>query len=142
MVPDPDRRHRPRHRSLGAPGSPADPPTVAPVARGYNYLLTEHLDEVDDILRPIRTALTAMGGLPLRSFDDEWAPSQMETTFDILDGLAAADAAALFRTATKQIAKRHGHIASFMCTPPRSRASTPPVGICTPRSPTSTPGTT
>lgn len=102
--------------SLGAPGSPADPPTVAPVARGYNYLLTEHLDEVDDVLRPIRNALTAMG-LPLRSFDDEWAPSQMETTFDVLDGLAAADAAALFRTATKQIAKRNGHIASFMCTP-------------------------
>ncbi|MCR5978042.1 glutamine synthetase [Gordonia jinghuaiqii] len=102
--------------SLGAPGSPADPPTVAPVARGYNYLLVDHLDEVDDILRPIRNALSDMG-LPIRSFDDEWAPSQMETTFDILDGLAAADAAALFRTATKQIAKRNGHLASFMCTP-------------------------
>ncbi|MEF9411844.1 glutamine synthetase family protein [Rhodococcus sp. IITD102] len=102
--------------SLGAPGTPADPPTVAPVGRGYNYLLLDHLDEVDDTIRPIRTALSAMG-LPIRSFDDEWAPSQFETTFDILEGVAAADAAALFRTATKQIAKRHGHIASFMCTP-------------------------
>ncbi|MGW0037590.1 glutamine synthetase family protein [Gordonia sp. NPDC003376] len=102
--------------SLGAPGSPADPPTVRPVARGYNYLLLDHLDEVDDILRPIRRALTEMG-LPLRSFDDEWAPSQMETTFDILDALAAADSAALFRTTTKQIAKRNGYLASFMCTP-------------------------
>jgi glutamine synthetase len=102
--------------SLGAPGSPADPPLVAPVARGYNYLLVEHLDEIDDVLKPIRKALLQMG-LPLRSIDDEWAPSQVETTFDVLDGLAAADSAALFRTAVKQIAKRHGHIASFMCTP-------------------------
>jgi glutamine synthetase len=102
--------------SLGAPGSPADPPQVAPVARGYSYLLVEHLDEIDDVLKPIRKALLQMG-LPLRSFDDEWAPSQVETTFDVLDGLAAADSAALFRTTVKQIAKRHGHIASFMCTP-------------------------
>jgi glutamine synthetase len=102
--------------SLGAPGSPADPPQVAPVARGYNYLLVDHLDEVDDMIAPIRDALLTMG-LPLRSFDDEWAPSQMETTFDILEGLKAADSAALFKTATKQIAKRNGHIASFMCTP-------------------------
>jgi glutamine synthetase len=102
--------------SLGAPGSPADPPKVAPVARGYNYLLTDHLDEIDHILRPIRKALVSMG-LPLRSIDDEWAPSQVETTFDILEALAAADAAVLFRMTVKQIAKRHGHVASFMCTP-------------------------
>lgn len=102
--------------SLGAPGSPADPPKVAPVARGYNYLLTDHLDEIDDILRPIRKALVSMG-LPLRTLDDEWAPSQVETTFDILDALAAADAAVLFRMTVKQISKRHGHLASFMCTP-------------------------
>ncbi|MCG2622591.1 glutamine synthetase family protein [Arthrobacter sp. I2-34] len=104
------------HGSLGAPGSPADPPKVAPVARGYNYLLSDHLDEIDHMLRPIRKALVSMG-LPLRSLDDEWAPSQVETTFDVLEGLAAADAAVLFRMAVKQIAKRHGHIASFMCTP-------------------------
>ena len=102
--------------SLGAPGSPADPPHVAPVGRGYNYLLIDHLDEIDDVLKPIRKALLQMG-LPLRSFDDEWAPSQVETTFDILEGLQAADSAALFRTTVKQIAKRRGHIASFMCTP-------------------------
>lgn len=102
--------------SLGAPGTPADPPAVAPVSRGYSYLLLEHLDEIDPILAPIRDALLAMG-LPLRSFDDEWAPSQVETTFDVLEGLAAADSAALFRTTAKQVAKRHGHHASFMCTP-------------------------
>lgn len=102
--------------SLGAPGSPADPPLVAPVARGYSYLLMEHLDEIDHVLNPIRKAVLQMG-LPLRSIDDEWAPSQVETTFDILEGLRAADAVSLFRTTVKQIAKRNGHVASFMCTP-------------------------
>ncbi|PXY23039.1 glutamine synthetase [Prauserella sp. PE36] len=102
--------------SLGAPGSPADPPSVAPVARGYNYLLLDHLDEIDHALLPIREALLAMG-LPLRSFDDEWAPSQVETTFDVLEGMAAADAAILFKMAVKQISKRRGFLASFMCTP-------------------------
>lgn len=102
--------------SMGAPGSPADPPKVAPVARGYSYLLGDHLDEIDDILRPIRKAIIDMG-LPLRSIDDEWAPSQVETTFDVLEALAAADAAVIFRMATKQIAKRNGFLASFMCTP-------------------------
>lgn len=102
--------------SLGAPGTPGDPPTVAPVARGYNYLLESHLDEIDDVLRPIRKAVVELG-LPLRSIDDEWAPSQVETTFDIQDGLDAADSVLLFRGVVKQIARRHGHHASFMCTP-------------------------
>jgi glutamine synthetase len=102
--------------SLGAPGMPGDPPKVAPVARGYNYLLESHLDEIDEVLRPIRKALVALG-LPLRSMDDEWAPSQVETTFDVMEGMAAADGVLLMRQAVKQIARRQGHLASFMCTP-------------------------
>lgn len=101
---------------LGEPGRPADPPKVAPVARGYNYLLESHLDEIDEVLRPIRKAAVALG-LPLRSLDDEWAPSQVETTFDVLEGMAAADGVLLFRSAVKQICKRMGYRASFMCTP-------------------------
>lgn len=102
--------------SLGAPGTAADVPVVAPVARGYSYLLDDHLDEIDDQLRPIRRAVEALG-LPLRSTDDEWAPSQVESTFDTLEGLRAADSVTLFRMAVKQVAKRNGHLASFMCTP-------------------------
>lgn len=100
----------------GAPGNPAAPPEVMPVARGYSYLLESHLDEIDDILCPIRQHLLALG-LPLRSTDDEWGPSQVEITFDVLGGLAAADAVVLFRNAVKQICRRAGYLASFMCTP-------------------------
>lgn len=102
--------------SLGAPGSPGDVPVVAPIARGYSHLLDNHQDEVDTALRPIRQALFHLG-LPVRTFDEEWAPSQLETTLDVMEGMAAADAATLLRMATKQVARRNGYLASFMCTP-------------------------
>lgn len=101
---------------LGGPGSPGKPPEVAPLARGYSYLLEAHLDEIDHVLRPLRKDLLALG-LPLRSLEDEWAPSQVETTFDVQDALAAADAAVLFRSAVKQSCRRNGYLATFMCTP-------------------------
>src|SRR2546427_4289372 len=34
--------------TLGGPGTPAAPPKVMPVAKGYSYLLENHLDEVED----------------------------------------------------------------------------------------------
>jgi glutamine synthetase len=101
---------------LGAPGSPGQPPVVAPLARGYSYLQEGHLDEIDAVLRPIRKNLLQLG-LPLRSIEDEWAPSQVETTFDVLGGMEAADAAVLFRNAVKQTCRRNGYLATFMCTP-------------------------
>jgi glutamine synthetase len=100
----------------GAPGNRGVPPAVMPVARGYSYLLENHLDEIDDVLAPIRKHLLALG-LPLRSTDDEWGPSQVEITFGVMDGLAAADAVVLFRNAVKQICRRAGYLATFMCTP-------------------------
>jgi glutamine synthetase len=100
----------------GGPGSPAPPPDVVPVARGYNYLLENHLDEIEDVLVPLRRHLFDLG-LPVRSIDDEWAPSQVETTFDVMTGLRAADATALYRNATKQVCRRLGYLATFMCKP-------------------------
>lgn len=98
------------------PGTPAPPPEVRPVARGYSYLLENHLDAIEDVLVPLRRHLMALD-LPVRSIDDEWAPSQVETTFDIMTGLKAADMTALYRQATKQICSRMGYLASFMCKP-------------------------
>ncbi|HEY2621890.1 MAG TPA: hypothetical protein VGI53_00465, partial [Dyella sp.] len=47
----------------------------------------------------------------------ELGPSQCEFTFRPQAGLDAADTMILFRAATKQIARRHGLLASFMCRP-------------------------
>jgi glutamine synthetase len=56
-------------------------------------------------------------GLPLRSVEIELGPSQCEFTFRPQFGLDTADTMVLFRAAVKQIARRHGLLASFMCRP-------------------------
>ncbi|RST77197.1 glutamine synthetase [Siminovitchia acidinfaciens] len=101
---------------MGAPGIAAEAPAVLSSARGYQYHLESHLDEVDDVLYEISNALSALG-LPLSTMEDEWGPSQQEFTFEPLTGLEAADTMLLFRNTVKQICKRHGYVGSFMCRP-------------------------
>jgi glutamine synthetase len=102
--------------------APADAtwPPVAPdvglVVQGYQYLTETRFDRIDGLLTPIREGVRALG-LPLRTIEIELGPSQCEFTFDTQTGLAAADTMILFRAAAKQIAHRHGLMASFMCRP-------------------------
>jgi glutamine synthetase len=53
----------------------------------------------------------------LRSIENEWGPGQVECTFAPRAALDAADNAFLFRTATRQICRRVGYFATFMCRP-------------------------
>src|SRR5204862_6545678 len=55
--------------------------------------------------------------LPLRSIENEWGPGQLECTFAPRPALEAADNVVLFRTATRQICRRMGYVASFMSRP-------------------------
>ena len=64
----------------------------------------------------LRKTVQALG-LPLRSLEVELGPSQYEFTFAPQAGMAPADTMVLFRSALKQIARRHGYLASFMCRP-------------------------
>ena len=64
----------------------------------------------------LRDGLAALE-LPLRSFELEFGPSQLEFTLAPRVGMAAADAMVLLRSAVKQIARRHGYHATFMCRP-------------------------
>jgi glutamine synthetase len=97
-------------------GWPPDPPRVSVLSHGFQYLTEHRNDEIDGILQPLQRNLTALG-LPLRTMEDEWGPGQCEFTFDPLLGLDAADTMLLFRTATKQICRRHGYHATFMTRP-------------------------
>jgi glutamine synthetase len=56
-------------------------------------------------------------GLPLRSIENEYGPGQVECTFDAQPAAQAADDFLLFRTATRQVCRRHGYLATFMCKP-------------------------
>jgi glutamine synthetase len=97
-------------------GSSPPPPKVSVFERGYQFLSEVRLDSVAGTLEAIRDGLTEVG-LPPRSMEDEWGPGQMEFSFAPMAGLAAADAAVLFRSAVKQICQRRGLLATFMCTP-------------------------
>jgi glutamine synthetase len=95
---------------------PPRAPEVSLLNQGYQYLTESRYDQLDAALTPIRHGVQALG-LPLRSLEVELGPSQCEFTFRPQDGLAAADTMILFRAATKQIARRNGMLASFMCRP-------------------------
>jgi glutamine synthetase len=91
-------------------------PPVSVFERGYQYLSEVRLDGMGPVLEAIRDALDGVGLLP-RSMEDEWGPGQLEFSFSPLIGMAAADAAVLFRSAVKQVCQRRGLLATFMCRP-------------------------
>jgi len=102
-----------------APGDatwPAAPPDVSLISQGFNLLTEVRYDLVDPIIDIIRRDVLALG-LPLRSVEQELGPSQCEFTFAPQAGMAPADTMVLFRSAVKQIARRHGYLATFMCRP-------------------------
>src|SRR5579862_792096 len=95
---------------------PPRAPEVSLLNQGYQYLTESRYDLIDAALQPIRRGIAALG-LPLRSLEVELGPSQCEFTFRPQAGLDAADTMILFRAAVKQIARRNGLFASFMCRP-------------------------
>jgi len=97
-------------------GQPAEPPKVSLLAHGFNYLTELRMDEIDPVFEIVRRDLMALG-LPLRTMESEFGPSQFEFTLAPASGLQAADNMILFRNAVKQICHRHGYHATFMCRP-------------------------
>ncbi len=102
--------------NVGAPGVRPRPLGTAPAEPGYSY----HSESNMDLMQPVLSALAGAFdklGLPLRSVENEWGPGQVECTFAPRAGLDAADDCLLFRTVTKQICRRLGYAATFMCRP-------------------------
>jgi glutamine synthetase len=97
-------------------GQPGEPPSVSLLSHGYQYLTEQRYDQMEPVLEIIRRDVLALD-LPLRSVEVEFGPSQCEFTFAPTNGLTPADNMVLFRSAVKQIARRHGHHATFMCRP-------------------------
>lgn len=101
---------------IGEPGRRGQPIATVPVEPGFTY----HSETNMDIMQPVISEL-AHGyeklNLPLRSIENEWGPGQLECTFSAQSALQAADDYVLFRTATRQICRRLGYLASFMARP-------------------------
>jgi glutamine synthetase len=97
-------------------GQPGQPPSVSLLSHGYQYLTEQRYDQMEPVLEIIRRDIVALG-LPLRSVEVEYGPSQCEVTFKPATGLEPADNMILLRSAVKQICRRHGYHATFMCRP-------------------------
>jgi len=95
---------------------PAEPPAVSHTTHGFQYLTEGRYDQVAPIMDVLRSNVAALG-LPLRSLEVEFGPSQYEFTFAPETDMAPADAMVLLRSALKQVARRHGYLVSFMCRP-------------------------
>jgi glutamine synthetase len=108
----------------GQPGMPGEPPRVSLLSQGYQYLTENRYDQVEPVIEIIRHDLDALG-LPVRSIEVEFGPSQFEFTFQPGIGLEPADWMVLLRSAIKQICRRNGYHATFMCRPniPNTMAS-------------------
>ena len=97
-------------------GQPGEVPEVELTHRGYNHLTEMRLDQIEPITDILRRQSLALG-LDLSSIEVEFGPSQVEFVFRPARGMKSADDMVLFRSAVKQICRRHGYHASFMCRP-------------------------
>jgi len=95
---------------------PASVPQLELPAHGYQYLTESRADELEPVFECIRQAVVALD-LPLRSMEVEFGPAQIEFTFDPGLGMSNADMMILFRSAVKQVCRRAGYLATFMCRP-------------------------
>jgi glutamine synthetase len=102
--------------NIGAPGLRGQPIKTAPIEPGYSYHSESNMDLMQPVMSALADAFAALD-LPLRSIENEWGPGQIECTFAAREALEAADNMLLFRTATKQIVRRMGCFATFMCRP-------------------------
>jgi glutamine synthetase len=97
-------------------GQPGTPPDIELITHGHQYLTETRYDAMDPVVELLRRDIQALD-LPLRSLEVEFGPSQFEFTFSPKTGMETADAMILFRSAVKQICRRHGYHATFMCRP-------------------------
>ena len=102
--------------NIGTPGMRGKPIPTYPAEPGYHYHSESNMDLMQPVLSALGEAYESLR-LPLRSIENEWGPGQVECTFAPANALAAADAVLLFRTATRQVCRRMGHFATFMCRP-------------------------
>jgi glutamine synthetase len=95
---------------------PGAVPDVSLMTQGFQYLTETRTDEMEPATETLRRACVALG-LSVRSVECEFGPSQVEFTFAPMNSVEAADALTLFRSMVKQVCRRQGLHATFMCRP-------------------------
>lgn len=102
--------------NTGMPGQRGHAIDTVPVEPGYSYHSETNMDLVQPLLSELAETYAQLD-LPLRSIENEYGPGQLECTFTAQPAQQTADNYVLFRTATRQVCRRHGYFATFMCKP-------------------------
>ncbi len=93
-----------------------DPETLRPVDVGNQFYGLVRAAELEHVIGPIRRQLP-MVGIPLEQSNPEYAAGQVEVNIRYGDALEAADRVVAFRSFIKEIAAKHGYLATFMSKP-------------------------
>jgi glutamine synthetase len=101
---------------IGHPGLRGRAVDVRPAEPGFSLHSESNLDQVHAVIATLADSCEKLN-LPLRSIENEWGPGQIECTFAPSDALTTADNLVLFRSATRQICRRMGYVATFMARP-------------------------
>ncbi|MEU6602994.1 glutamine synthetase family protein [Streptomyces flaveolus] len=94
----------------------AAPASPGPLNAGYQLLSKDRIDSLGPMVTRFGEHLQRLD-VPIRTFEVEFGPSQLEVTLNSETGVRAADTVLLLRSALKQIARRHGYHVTFMCRP-------------------------
>ena len=104
------------HLAAADATQPGRPPEVSLVHQGWQLASEQRLDSLEPVFEIIRQCCRDLG-LPLRTLEAEFGPSQIEMTFGVRAALQAADDMVLLRAALRQALARQGWLISFMCRP-------------------------
>ena len=93
-----------------------DPETLAPVDVGNQFYGLARAAELEHVIGPIRRQLGEVG-IPIEQSNPEYAAGQVEVNIRYGEVLATADRVVAFRSFVKELARRHGFVATFMSKP-------------------------
>lgn len=93
-----------------------DPETLQPKDSGIQVYSLSRAAELEHVLGPIRQQINEIG-IPIEQSNPEYAAGQVEVNIRYDSALLAADRVVMFRSLVKQLAHKHGYLATFMAKP-------------------------
>lgn len=93
-----------------------DPETLQPREQGIQVYSLARAAEIEHVLGPIRQQINE-AGIPIEQSNPEYAAGQVEVNIRYDEALVSADNVVMFRSLVKQLAMRHGYLATFMAKP-------------------------
>jgi len=93
-----------------------DPETLQPKDSGIQVYSMARAAEMEHVLGPIRQLINEMG-IPSEQSNPEYAAGQVEVNIRYGEALKSADQVVMFRSLIKELAHKHGYLATFMAKP-------------------------